>query len=210
MIVGLVLAGGRSRRFGADKAMAELGGRSLFEPVVDVLAAGCVQVAVNARAGPVDERAAALGLGRVADPPGAPDGPLAGVLAGLAWAEAAGAALLATAPCDTPFLPPDLVARLAGALRADDGLAFARAPDGVHPLCGLWRVRLVAPLADLLADGAHPPVRAAVTRLGGRAVDFENATDFFNMNTPEDLARALISRGERPIADDHGDAKRHD
>ena len=103
-----------------------------------------------------------------------------------------------------------MVTRLAEALEADDGLAFARAPDGVHPLCGLWRVRLIEPLGAMLADGAHPPVRATVERLGGRAVDFENATDFFNINTPEDLAVALISKAGRPIADRNDDPRRHD
>jgi molybdopterin-guanine dinucleotide biosynthesis protein A len=191
VILGLVLAGGRSRRFGADKALAELGGRSLFDAALAVLAHGCAQAAVNAREGPIADIAAARGLDRIADPSGAPDGPLAGVLAGLIWAKAAGADLLATAPCDTPFLPTDLVAQLAEGLSADDGLAFARAPDGVHPLCGVWRVRLIEPIGAMLARGAHPPVRAAVERLGGRAVGFENAMDFFNINTPEDLARGV-------------------
>lgn len=213
MIFGLVLAAGRSSRFGTDKALAQLGGRSLLGAAVDVLSGGCVRVAVNAHEGPIADDAAARGLERIADPPGAPDGPLAGVLAGLTWAEAAGASLLATAPCDTPFLPADLVARLAEALKTDDGLAFARAPDGVHPLCGLWRVRLIEPLAAMLADGRHPPARAAVEQLGGRAVDFPDPAAFFNVNTRQDLAgaaRALISRGERLIADCDDDAKRHD
>jgi len=210
VIVGLVLAGGRSRRFGADKALAELDGRSLFDAALGVLVPSCTRVAVSARLGPVADLASMHGVERIADPPGAPDGPLAGVLAGLTWAKAAGADLMASAPCDTPFLPADMVTRLAEALEADDGLAFARAPDGVHPLCGLWRVRLIEPLGAMLADGAHPPVRATVERLGGRAVDFENATDFFNINTPEDLALALISKADRPIAGLDDDPRRHD
>jgi molybdopterin-guanine dinucleotide biosynthesis protein A len=212
VIYGLVLAGGRSRRFGADKALATLGDRSLLDAALTVLAGGCAQVAVNAREGSVADLVAARGLDRIADPPGAPDGPLAGVLAGLMWARAAGADLLATAPCDTPFLPADLVARLAEGLEADDGLAFARAPDGVHPLCGLWRVRLIEPLRTMLAEVRHPPARAAVGDLGGRAVDFPDAAAFFNVNTLQDLAgaaQALISRGERPIAGRDDDVKRH-
>ena len=204
MIVGIVLAGGRSLRFGADKALAELGGRSLLDATLGVLSASCAKLAVSAREGPIAELAAARGLEWIADSNGAPDGPLAGVLAGLRWAKAAGANLLATAPCDTPLLPADMGARLAKALRDDDGLVFARAPDGVHPLCGLWRVGLIAPLQEMLSAGRHPSVRAAVDQLGGRAVDFPDTAAFLNVNTRTDLASAaqtLISRGDWPIAE---------
>jgi molybdopterin-guanine dinucleotide biosynthesis protein A len=192
MIRGLVLAGGRSRRFGADKALAELGGRSLLQASSAVLAAGCARVAVNApEDGDIAEAARELGLEVLPDPPGAPDGPLAGVLAGLRWAKARGAGRLATAPCDTPFLPADLVARLAAALDAGHAVAVAEAPDGQHPLCGIWRTDLIAPLADLLAAGAHPPVRGALDRLGGASIaTFPDAHAFFNINTRADLERA--------------------
>ena len=204
MILGLLLAGGRSRRFGADKALAELGGRSLLDAALGVLAGSCARIAVSSREGPIADLAGARGLTRLADPDGAPDGPLAGVLAGLLWARSAGGDLLATAPCDTPFLPADMVARLAAALQDDDGVAFARAPDGPHPLCGLWRTRLIEPLGEMLSHGHHPRVREAVRRLGGRPVDFPDGAAFFNVNTREDLAdaaQALISRGDSPIAD---------
>jgi molybdopterin-guanine dinucleotide biosynthesis protein A len=123
------------------------------------------------------------------DPPGLAKGPLTGVLAGLRWAAGRGADRLATAPCDTPFLPADLVERLEAALGEADGAAVAQAPDGPHPLCGLWRVRLAAPLAAELARG-HPPVRAILKDLGGRLVDFPDAAAFANINTPGDLRQA--------------------
>ncbi len=188
---GLVLAGGRARRFGADKALAELDGRSLIDAPLAVLAASCARLALSAPdGGPLADFADRRGFERLADPPDAPQGPLAGVLAGLIWARRGGAALLATAPCDTPFLPADLVARLAAALAAGDGAAVARASDGLHPLCGVWRTEAIEPLTEALAGGAHPPVREALRRLNGRAVDFEDASAFFNVNTRADLALA--------------------
>jgi molybdopterin-guanine dinucleotide biosynthesis protein A len=191
VIAGLVLAGGRSVRFGADKALAEFGGRSLLDAVLAVLAQGCPTVAVNASGGgPIAVAARANGLAVVPDPPGAPEGPLAGVLAGLRWARGLGADRLATAPCDTPFLPADLVARLSAALDPDQAVAVAEAPDGLHPLCGVWRTSLADPLADLLSNGAHPPVRQALDRFGAARVAFPDARAFFNVNTQEDLARA--------------------
>jgi molybdopterin-guanine dinucleotide biosynthesis protein A len=196
MIFGLVLAGGRSARFGADKALALLNGRSLFDASLSVLGVSCARLAVSVEdGGPLAEVAAARGLDRLADPPGAPRGPLAGVLSGLIWARAGGADLLATAPCDTPFLPADMVARLAGALAADDGAMVARAPDGLHPLCGVWRTAVAEPLAEALAGGAPPPGGGVLRRLGGRSLDFEDAAAFFNVNTREDLARAASGPG---------------
>ena len=102
MIAGLVLAAGRSRRFGGDKALAELDGLSLLDHVLATLGRACGVLAVNAREGSdIDAFARARGLASLPDPPGAPDGPLSGLLAGLVWAEGQGAELLATAPCDT-------------------------------------------------------------------------------------------------------------
>jgi molybdopterin-guanine dinucleotide biosynthesis protein A len=196
MIFGLVLAGGRSSRFGAEKALAEFGGRSLFDRALAVLAPDCAQLAISAgEASGIAQIALARGVERLADPPDAPRGPLAGVLAGLIWAKAGGAALLATAPCDTPFLPPDLVVRLVEGLAESHPAAVASAPDGLHPLCGLWRTHLVEPLAAALADGRHPPVREMLRRLGGQSVDFPDAAAFFNVNTRADLACAARRTG---------------
>ncbi|MDR3512562.1 MAG: molybdenum cofactor guanylyltransferase [Caulobacteraceae bacterium] len=197
MIFGLVLAGGRSSRFGAEKALAELGGRSLFDAALATLDGACAKVAVSAPdGGGAAALAAARGLPRLTDPPGLEAGPLAGILAGLVWAAGEGAEMLATTPCDTPFLPADLVERLAAALGETDGAAVARAGDGPHPLCGLWRTRLAGPLAALMKAG-HPPVREALARLDGRFVDFPEAAAFANVNTREDLARAARSLAGR-------------
>ena len=81
---------------------------------------------------------------------------------------------------------------------------MARAPDGLHPLCGLWRTDIAPRLTEILAQGRHPPVREALHRLGGGHLDFPDAAAFFNVNTRADLARAadvLISQASSPIAD---------
>lgn len=183
-VLGLVLAGGRSTRFGSEKAVAVVDGAPMVSRVAAVLARGCEAVAVNARA---DSGAAAwargAGLEVLPDPPGAPDGPLAGVLAGLAGAERRGAAWLLTAPCDTPWLPEDLGGRLMGEVGAA-AAATAVTAEGSHPLCTLWSVRLRAPLAAALKDGAHPSVRAWLREAGAAEVRFAEAEAFANLNTP--------------------------
>lgn len=137
-VVELVVAGGRASRFGGDRALAVLDDHTVIASVVDVLAAGCEAVAVNA--GPqtaVCGWAAEHGLPVLPDRAGAGRGRLAGVLAGIAWATRLGADLLATAPCDTSFLLRDMVGRLRSNLRDHQSVAVALTETGLQPLCAL-------------------------------------------------------------------------
>ena len=98
-VVGLVLAGGRSVRFGGEKAVALLDGRPLLEWAAQRLRSVCAAVAINVRRGTEAESVArALGLPTLYDEAGDAAGPLAGVKVGLAWAQAQGARALAVSP----------------------------------------------------------------------------------------------------------------
>lgn len=186
MIAGLVLAGGQSRRFGSEKAVVRLGDHTLLEWALNVLREGCDTLAVSARPRSGAEAIAqGLGLPVLIDDPAHPDGPLAGVAAGLRWASSLGAAHLATVPCDTPHAPLDLVVRL----HAGGGEAFAafvETADGIHPLSALWSIDLLASLESELSRG-HPPVRAFLGDVGAVAVPFGEAAAFRNINAPRDL-----------------------
>ena len=181
--LGLVLAGGRSRRFGREKALAEVGGRPMIAAVADVLARGCGAVAVNAPEGAgAAAWAGGEGLDLVCDRPGDPDGPLSGVRAGLERARATGAGWLVTAPCDTPFLPEDYVARLV----APGGPAVAETAEGGHWLCAVWRASDLEALERWLAQG-HGRVEAFLQACGAVRVRFDDPGAFANVNRPEDL-----------------------
>jgi molybdopterin-guanine dinucleotide biosynthesis protein A len=185
----MVLAGGRSTRFGGEKAAALLDGRPLLLWAVDRLRGSCADVAVNARPGTETEALAlAQGLPVLHDAPGDPDGPLAGVKAGLAWATGLGARALAVSPCDAPLLPDDLFARLIEA--AGDGAALAVTAEGRQPLSAVWPVTALPVLTGLLANGAHPPTWRTLLELGARETLFEPPEAFANINTREDLAEA--------------------
>ena len=109
-VAGVILAGGLSRRMGGgDKALRELGGKPLLQHAIERLSAQASPLAINANGDAA--RFAAFGLPVIADATDDSAGPLAGILTGLRWA--AGAApdvrFIATAACDTPFFPGDLV-----------------------------------------------------------------------------------------------------
>ena len=186
-VVGLVLAGGRSVRFGGEKAVALLDGRPLLEWAAERLRSVCVQVAINVRAGSEAEAVAqARGLPTLYDEAGDALGPLAGVKVGLGWAQTLGARLLAVSPCDAPLLPDDLYVRLLE--HADGGPAMAETRDGGQPLCAVWPVASLAEVQDALRGGAHPPTWQMLERSGARKVFFDAPEAFANINTREDLA----------------------
>lgn len=184
---GLILAGGRSRRFGGEKAVVSFRGRTLLACAREALCA-CAAIAVSA---PAQTAAAALartaGLDLLDDDPSFPAGPLRGVAAGLAWAQRRGFTLLACAPCDAPLAGGAIFERLHAA-RGEAPAAYAETAQGGEPLFALWRVSLLEPLTAALRAGAHPPIHAFLDSQGALRVRFADARPFANANTPEELA----------------------
>jgi molybdopterin-guanine dinucleotide biosynthesis protein A len=193
-VLGLVVAGGRSVRFGGEKAAAEFRGKPLLTWAAERLAGACAAVAVNARPGTEAERLAG-DLVVLHDRPGDADGPLAGVRAGLEWAAGRGASFLAVSPCDAPLLPDDIFPRLIAAAR-DLGAAVAETPDGLQPQVAVWPVSALPLLETALAGGAHPPTWRMLQSVGAAPVRFDDPSAFANVNTREDLA-ALEARPAR-------------
>ncbi len=193
-IVGLLLAGGKSRRMGGgDKALRLLGGVSLLDRVIERLRPQVEALVLNANGDP--GRFAGCGLPVVRD--SVPDfaGPLAGVLAGLDWAAAnrPDCPYVASVATDAPFLPLNLVTRLAQGLEeAGADLACAASGGRSHPVFGLWPVGLREDLRRAVVEEGIRKVdewtarhRLATVEFGDRPVD-----PFFNANRPEDLGAA--------------------
>ncbi|MGD2133789.1 MAG: molybdenum cofactor guanylyltransferase [Maricaulaceae bacterium] len=199
-LAGLVLAGGAGARMdgapdlagAGPKALLDLGGAPLIARPLALLRIACEETAVNAASG--DEPAfARLGAPIVTDDRRfAGRGPLAGVHAGLVWAARLSPEpeALITLPCDTPFLPPDLPARLAEVVRAGVPAAVARAGRR-HPLCACWRLDLADALAgSFKAVGAGLAAHRFIREIGAVDVDFADEDAFDNVNTTADLERA--------------------
>lgn len=195
MIVGLILAGGKATRMnGADKAMLSLLGKPLIAHVAERLAPQVAHLAISANGDPARFKDFALPV--LADPlPGFP-GPLAGLLAGLEWAQMAhpGCRWLLSAPCDAPFLPLDLAARLeAAAMREGAELAMAASQGSRHPVIALWPVSAAKALRGALTQEDLRKVGAFAARFKTVAVDFPptgGRDPFLNLNTPEELTNA--------------------
>lgn len=189
-IAGLILAGGQGRRMGGvAKALLPLSGRPLAAHVIARLAPQVDRLALSANGDPV--RLAGFGLPVLADLPGeAGEGPLAGLRAGLRWAAAEGAGALVTAATDTPFLPADLVVRLA----APGGVACATWRGRAHYTAALWPLCEAARIEALFATGERR-VRVALGAATEVAFDDLPEDPFANLNTPEDLAAAAARLG---------------
>jgi molybdenum cofactor guanylyltransferase len=198
--LGLVLAGGLARRMGGgDKARIAIGGASILQRVLARLTPQCARVIINANGDPA--RFADTRLPVVAD--SVPDfaGPLAGILAGLDWtaAKAPQCAWLASVPADCPFLPGDLVSRLHEArIAAGTPLACARSGAWRHPVVALWPVALREDLRRALRDEGLRKIELWTARHRVAVADWptEPVDPFFNVNTPEDVARAQAIAAE--------------
>jgi molybdopterin-guanine dinucleotide biosynthesis protein A len=199
-IIGVLLAGGRSSRFGGgDKCLLRLAGKPLLAWAIDRLKPQVDRLVLNANGD--GSRFAAFGLPVVPDYAseriGDFAGPLAGLLAGMMWARAEqpDVRLIATAPTDTPFFPLDLVARLSVATNGEKP-AIAASASGVHPVFGVFPVALADRLREDLEAGKRKALDWARAQ-GAVEVRFERVRvgqsqldPFFNINRPEDLAEA--------------------
>ena len=197
---GVILAGGAARRMGGgDKGLLALGRSTVMGHVIERLGPQVSALALNANGDP--SRFDALGLPVMSDGVAGRPGPLAGVLAAMDWAAGLGARRVVTAAADTPFPPPDLVARLEA---AGPGIVLAATPRGPagdarrgpaaeqpsrHPTFGLWPVALREDLRRALGGGVRKVV-AWTDPHGAAAALFPDEAAFFNVNTPDDLARA--------------------
>jgi molybdopterin-guanine dinucleotide biosynthesis protein A len=203
-ILGVILAGGLARRMGGgDKGLQQLGGQPILQRILERLGPQVEDVILNANGDPA--RFAAWNLPVAGDAVDGFAGPLAGVLAGLAWARAHRPDVIdiVTVPGDGPFLPRDLVARMTAARAAAGAdLACAMSSGQAYPVVGLWPVRLYDDLRRAVVDEDIRKVDRWTARHKLVQVEFpaHPVDPFFNANAPEDLAEA-----ERLLAA-HGDA----
>jgi molybdenum cofactor guanylyltransferase len=183
-ITGIVLAGGQGRRMGGvDKGLVAFAGRPLVAHAIERIAPQVGAILINANQNVEQYRA--FGHRVVSDAVGGFAGPLAGLHAGLIATQTPYAV---TAPCDSPFLPLDLVARLGAALVHDHAqLAVAKTFDQVHPVFALVDAAVLPHLEQFLKKGGRK-IDAWYATLAATEVPFDDEADAFrNINTRAEL-----------------------
>lgn len=184
-VSGVVLAGGQgSRMGGVDKGLQPFRGKPMVAHVVERLAPQVDELLINANRNPGDY--ARFGHRVIADEIPGFAGPLAGFERGLAHASGE---LVVTVPCDSPFLPADLVARLRAGLESDGAqLAVARTGEQEHPVFCLMRREVLASLQRFLGSGQRK-IDRWYGELRVASVAFDDEADaFLNINTREELS----------------------
>lgn len=192
MLVGYVLAGGRSRRLGRDKSREVVDGRPAVERQVSVLVGICD--------GPVTvvggEPRSAVGGAPVIGDVGGREGPLDGLVTALDHAASLGATRAAVVAVDLWNLTSEIVARLASEFdEALDDVVHLRAADSRRdqPLCAVWGVASSLPVLEAAFASGERSVVRAWAGLRRRAFDVDDPV-LINVNTPEDLARWAAAR----------------
>jgi molybdopterin-guanine dinucleotide biosynthesis protein A len=170
-LLGAIIAGGQSSRFGSDKALALLDGRPLIDHVADGLRGQTSHLVVCGRTWP--------GLESVPDRP-APDlGPLGGLCGALTYAHDHGFDAVLTAGCDVLPIPDSLAERLG------EGPSIVAG----QRLLGLWPVRLLPRLEKRLATSDDRSLRGWISLCNAKEISVD--TSFHNINTTADLDQLL-------------------
>ena len=184
-VTGVILAGGQgSRMGGVDKGLQPFRGRPMVAHVIDRLAPQVAELLINANRNA--DAYGTFGYRVIADEIEGFAGPLAGFERGLAHASKE---LVVTVPCDSPFLPADLVTRLHGALQAAGAqLAVAKTGEQAHPVFSLMRRDVHESLRAFLASGQRK-IDKWYAALAVVEVAFDDEAEaFLNINTREELA----------------------
>jgi molybdopterin-guanine dinucleotide biosynthesis protein A len=183
-VTGVVLAGGQGRRMGGvDKGLTPLRGKPMAQWAIERFAPQVDEILINANQNL--DTYAAFGYRVIPDAIGGFAGPLAGLHRGLSEASHD---LVATVPCDSPFLPLDLVSRLHTALeKTDADLTVARTGDQPHPVFCLCHKRVLGSLTSFLESGGRK-IDAWYSALRICEVRFDDEADAFsNINTKDEL-----------------------
>ncbi len=180
---------------GGDKSLLPLGSGSVLDQLLSRFGPQVEILALSANGDP--DRFSRFGLPVLADTIEGFAGPLAGILTGLEWAAASTPCkAVVTAAADTPFLPLDLVERLAAAAGEHPGsVAVAASAGRRHPTFALWPTECRDALRHFLVDEDNRRVSAFIERHGHVEVEFPvlqstGLDPFFNINVPDDLAEA--------------------
>ena len=192
--IGLILAGGQARRMGGvDKAFIEVGGKPLLEHAIARARPQVSDLLISANGDP--SRFARFGFPVLADRVQGFLGPLAGILTGLEWMRAnrPDARWLASFACDCPFFPTNMVERLVKmAIERRTRITMAASAGRHHPVFAVWSAEISDTAESVLVQAGYRKMDDWIADFTHRRLIFgaRPFDPFFNINTPDDVARA--------------------
>ena len=191
-ILAVVLAGGKSKRFGEDKNHIKLGDKTLLEHVLSKINNKFEEILIVSSHNQEIKK-----LENVTVIPDCFDdfGPLAGVLSSMKWVKENQKQYkwVATFPSDTPFFETSIIEEYKKRIKINDSLLyFVKSNDKRHNIFGLWSIDLLEVLENDLINNNFRKVEDWANKIGVKTIDIEvkKFDPFFNINTKEDFEKA--------------------
>ena len=188
-ILGVILAGGKSKRFGEDKSKVKLNGKLLIEYTLDKISQKFSKIII------VSNNLNIKNYISINDCVDGQLGPLVGVLSAMKWVKKNNFLYnwVATFPCDTPFFNTSLIDKFIEASKLKENLLyFVKSKKKRHNIFGLWSIELIETLEKDILENDYRKVEKWVNKIGVKTIDipYNNIDPFFNINTKEDFAEA--------------------
>ncbi len=188
-ILGVILAGGKSKRFGEDKSKVMLDGKTLLEHTLYKIKSKFKTIVI------VSNNVNLKNHIIIKDCIDGQLGPLVGVLSAMKWIKENNHSFkwIATFPCDTPFFSNSLIDKFIESTKLNDSLLyFAKSEKKRHNIFGLWSLKLIETLENDIKKNNHRKVEKWANTIGVKTINisFKELDPFFNINTKEDLAEA--------------------
>ena len=191
-ILGVVLAGGRSKRFGNDKTIAKLGNKTLLDHTIEKIEKNFHEILIVSNNEKLDFNKKNIFSSK--DLIEGYLGPLVGVLTAMVWIEKnkKNYNWIATFPCDTPFFDENLINKIKNfPKKSEKKLFFLKSGSRRHNIFGLWSLDLKEALYKDITNG-HRKVEEWADKIGPEIIEINDEKDynFLNINTKEDLEEA--------------------
>jgi len=188
-ILGVVLAGGKSKRFGEDKSSVMLDGKTLIEHTLNKIKLKFKTIAI------VSNNINLKNHIIIKDCIDGQLGPLVGALSAMKWIKKNNYSFnwIATFPCDTPFFNNSLIDKFIESSKSNDSLLyFAKSEKKRHNIFGLWSIKLIETLENDITKNNHRKVEKWANKIGVKTINisYKDLDPFFNINTKEDLVEA--------------------
>ena len=188
-ILGVILAGGKSKRFGQEKSQVKLGDKTLLEHSLSKLKSKFDKILIVTNSNTIKD------YKTIKDCIEGQLGPLVGVLSAMKWIKKNKFSYnwIATFPCDTPFFNISIIEEFYKASKLNDNLLyFVKSKEKRHNIFGLWSLKLIEILEKDIIENHYRKVEKWANKIGVKTINvpYDDIDPFFNINTKEDLVEA--------------------